>query len=45
MSYGTAIAPAGFQIIATGLQQCALDGDGTADAERARLERLFPSLA
>ena len=30
---------------ATGLEQCALDGDGTAGADRARLERLFLSLA
>jgi hypothetical protein len=27
------------------LQQCALDSDGTADANRAQLERLFLSLA
>jgi len=36
---------AGFQIIATGLQQCAANGDGTADADRAQLEKLFLSLA
>jgi DNA-binding FrmR family transcriptional regulator len=40
-----ALDRAGFQIIATGLQQCALSGDGTADADRAQLERLFLSLA
>ena len=40
-----ALNRAGFKIIATGLQQCALDGDGTADADRAQLERLFLSLA
>jgi DNA-binding FrmR family transcriptional regulator len=40
-----ALDRAGFKIIATGLQQCALNGDGTADAERERLERLFLSLA
>jgi DNA-binding FrmR family transcriptional regulator len=40
-----ALDRAGFKIIATGLQQCALDGDGTSDAERAQLERLFLSLA
>ena len=38
---------AGFKIIATGLQQCALNGDGSpeAEADRAQLERLFLSLA
>jgi DNA-binding FrmR family transcriptional regulator len=42
-----ALDRAGFKIIASGLQQCALDGDGNgaADADRARLERLFLSLA
>jgi DNA-binding FrmR family transcriptional regulator len=39
-----ALDRAGFQIIATGLQQCALNGD-EADADRAQLERLFLSLA
>jgi DNA-binding FrmR family transcriptional regulator len=37
-----------FKIIATGLKQCALeeqDGNGTADRDRAQLERLFLSLA
>lgn len=40
-----ALDRAGFQVIATGLQQCAVSGDDTADADRARLERLFLSLA
>ena len=40
-----ALDRAGFKIIATGLEQCALNGDGTADTDRARLERLFLSLA
>jgi DNA-binding FrmR family transcriptional regulator len=43
-----AIDRAGFKIIATGLQQCALeekDGDGAAGADRAQLEKLFLSLA
>lgn len=40
-----ALDRAGFKIIATGLQQCALAGDGTADADRDQLERLFLSLA
>src|SRR5215472_8724547 len=40
-----ALDRAGFKIIATGLQQCALDGGGGADADRANLERLFLSLA
>lgn len=40
-----ALDRAGFQIIAAGLQQCASSGDGTADADRAQLEKLFLSLA
>jgi DNA-binding FrmR family transcriptional regulator len=40
-----ALDRAGFKIIATGLQQCAANGDGTAEADRAQLERLFLSLA
>ena len=46
-----ALNRAGFKIIATGLKQCALedledkDGDGTADSDRAELEKLFLSLA
>ena len=40
-----ALNRAGFKIIATGLEQCAFDADGTADADRAQLERLFLSLA
>ena len=40
-----ALDRAGFQIIASGLQQCAASGDGTADADRAQLEKLFLSLA
>jgi DNA-binding FrmR family transcriptional regulator len=40
-----ALDRAGFKIIATGLQQCAANGDGTADVDQARLERLFLSLA
>jgi CsoR family transcriptional regulator, copper-sensing transcriptional repressor len=40
-----ALDRAGFKIIATGLQQCAVNHDGTADADRAQLERLFLSLA
>ena len=39
-----ALDRAGFKIIATGLQQC-VNGDGTAEADRAELERLFLSLA
>ena len=39
-----ALDRAGFKIIATGLEQCTVEGgDGAAD--RARLERLFLSLA
>jgi CsoR family transcriptional regulator, copper-sensing transcriptional repressor len=41
-----ALDRAGFKIIATGLQECALKGDdGSAEADRAQLERLFLSLA
>ena len=40
-----ALDRAGFKIIASGLQQCGLDGKGTGDADRAQLERLFLSLA
>ena len=43
-----ALDRAGFKIIATGLQQCAVGsdaGDGKANADRAELERLFLSLA
>jgi len=40
-----ALDRAGFKIIATGLVQCAASPDGAADADRARLERLFLSLA
>ena len=42
-----ALDRAGFKIIATGLQQCAVSsyGDDAADADRAQLERLFLSLA
>ena len=40
-----ALDRAGFKIIATGLQQCGLDGDGDGDADRAQLEKLFLSLA
>ncbi len=44
-----ALDRAGFKIIATGLQQCALDeqngGSSAAGADRERLEKLFLSLA
>jgi CsoR family transcriptional regulator, copper-sensing transcriptional repressor len=41
-----ALDRAGFKIIATGLQQCAAsEADGTAEADRAQLEKLFLSLA
>ncbi len=40
-----ALDRAGFKIIATGLQQCAAADNGSGDADRAQLERLFLSLA
>ena len=40
-----AVDRAGFKIIATGLTQCAAIADGSAEADRAQLERLFLSLA
>jgi DNA-binding FrmR family transcriptional regulator len=41
-----ALDRAGFKLIATGLKQCAADnGNGTAEADTAQLERLFLSLA
>jgi CsoR family transcriptional regulator, copper-sensing transcriptional repressor len=40
-----ALDRAGFKIIASGLEHCGGDGEGTADADRAQLERLFLSLA
>ncbi len=41
-----ALDKAGFAIIATGLEQCITAGaDGTAAVDRARLEKLFLSLA
>jgi DNA-binding FrmR family transcriptional regulator len=40
-----ALDRAGFKIIASGLQQCALDSTGAADADREQLERLFLALA
>ena len=40
-----ALDRAGFKIIATGLQQCAASVVGTAEADRAMLDKLFLSLA
>jgi len=40
-----ALDRAGFKIIASGLEQCVLDGSGAGDADRDQLERLFLSLA
>ena len=40
-----ALDRAGFKIIATGLEQCSVSDNGNADADRAKLERLFLSLA
>jgi DNA-binding FrmR family transcriptional regulator len=40
-----AIDRAGFTIIASGLEQCALAGEEAAGIDRAKLEKLFLSLA
>ena len=40
-----ALDRAGFKIISTGLQQCALDRGAAGEAERAQLEKLFLALA
>ena len=40
-----ALDRAGFKINTTGLQQCASSADGSAEADRAQLEKLFLSLA
>jgi DNA-binding FrmR family transcriptional regulator len=40
-----ALDKAGFAIIATGLQQCITQGEGGDGVDRARLEKLFLSLA
>ena len=40
-----ALDRAGFKIIADGLRQCMADPSGTAEDDRAQLERLFLSLA
>jgi DNA-binding FrmR family transcriptional regulator len=40
-----ALDKAGFKIIATGLEQCLLEDEGTRAVDQAELERLFLSLA
>ena len=40
-----AVDRAGFTIIASGLEQCALVGEESAGIDRAKLEKLFLSLA
>jgi DNA-binding FrmR family transcriptional regulator len=40
-----ALDRAGFAIIATGLQQCLANGDGTDSVDMKRMEKLFLSLA
>jgi DNA-binding FrmR family transcriptional regulator len=40
-----ALDKAGFAIISTGLEQCIGKGAGCDPADRAQLEKLFPSLA
>jgi DNA-binding FrmR family transcriptional regulator len=40
-----ALDKAGFAIIATGLEQCILRGEAGGSGDRARLEKLFLSLA
>ncbi|RJS45694.1 metal-sensitive transcriptional regulator [Nocardioides cavernaquae] len=40
-----ALDRAGFAIIATGLQQCIANGDGTDSVDMKQMEKLFLSLA
>lgn len=40
-----ALDRAGFAIIATGLEQCLLEGGADAEVNRAKLQKLFLSLA
>lgn len=40
-----AVDRAGFAIIASGLEQCALAGEESAGIDRAKLEKLFLALA
>ena len=40
-----AIDRAGFAVIASGLEQCAVQGEEAAGIDRAKLEKLFLSLA
>lgn len=40
-----ALDRAGFKIIATGLQQCLLDGSDQAAVDREQMEKLFLTLA
>ncbi|EYR62353.1 hypothetical protein N866_09285 [Actinotalea ferrariae CF5-4] len=40
-----ALDRAGFAIIATGLEQCLLEGGDAAEVNRAKLQKLFLSLA
>ena len=39
------ISPAGFAIVASGLQQCLTAGDGTDSVDVKKMEKLFLSLA
>lgn len=40
-----ALERTGFQIVATGLQQCIVSGDGTDSVDVKKLEKLFLGLA
>ncbi|MBU2073150.1 metal-sensitive transcriptional regulator [uncultured Nocardioides sp.] len=40
-----ALSRAGFALVATGMEQCLLDGSDLDGAQRARMEKLFLSLA
>jgi len=40
-----ALSRSGYAIVATGLQRCLTDGDGPSEADLAKMEKLFLSLA
>ena len=40
-----ALSRAGFALVASGMEQCLLEGDYLDDSQRARMEKLFLALA